>query len=148
MDIHDALTKDHADLRSLIEAIRALRASPSDALEPKLQQLKTLVRSHFACEEVYYRSVDQDKRFGDRGLIHQLRNDHAALIFGMESLLIRLRKKGAVAEWWGHFETLMTVFLPHMDHEEKSLFPEAERLLSPEEWASIRQGIANVHTAS
>jgi len=148
MDIHDSLSAEHTQLRALVDQLRAQRAKPSGALEKILSDLKTLVRDHFAREEIYYRTVDQDKRFADRGFIHQLRNDHAALIFGMESLSIRLRNKGPIPEWWERFEALMAVLLPHMDHEEKSLFPEAERLLSAEEWDAIRQAMARLTTES
>ena len=104
--------------------------------------MKNSLRQHFAREEVYYRPIDKDSRFSDPGFVHQLRNDHAALIFGMESLLIRLKKNGAADEWWTHFDKLMAVFLPHMKQEEDVLFPEAERILSTEEWANIRAGLS------
>ena len=60
----------------------------------------------------------------DRGLIHQLRNDHAAVIFTLESLAIRLRKNGVNPDWRTRFDNLMNVFLPHLDQEEKNLFPD------------------------
>lgn len=143
MDIHDTLSADHDALRGFVEKIRAQRASATvDSLTPLLRPLQESVRAHFAREEAYYRTVDADKRFQDRGFIHQLRNDHAALLFGMESLLIRLRKNGPADAWWRHFDNLMNVFLPHMDNEEHKLFPEAERLLTPEEWATIRAAMA------
>jgi len=148
MDIHDSLASDHHHLRTLIEDLRRQRQDSNPVLDTKLHELKTHLTRHFAREEVYYRMVDFDKRFDDRGLIHQLRNDHAALIFGMESLLIRLRNKGPVTEWWDRFENLITVLLPHMDHEEKALFPEAERLLTAEEWQTIRAAIATLESAS
>ena len=62
----------------------------------------------------------------------------------MESLLIRLRKNGPVEAWWQHFDNLMNVFLPHMDHEEQTLFPQAEQLLTADEWAAIRAAMAAV----
>jgi len=143
MDIHDSLSSDHNALRALVENIRAQRRSATlDSLTPLLRPLQESVRIHFAREEAYYRTVDADKRFKDRDFIHQLRNDHAALLFGMESLLIRLRKNGPVDTWWQHFDNLMDVFLPHMHNEEHKLFPEAERLLTPEEWATIRAAMA------
>lgn len=144
MDIHDSLSADHDALRALVEKIRAQRGSATvESLTPLLRPLQENVRTHFAREESYYRTVDADKRFKDRGFIHQLRNDHAALLFGMESLLIRLRKNGPAEAWWQHFDNLMDVFLPHMHNEEHTLFPEAERLLTPEEWATIRAAMEN-----
>jgi hemerythrin len=142
MDIHDILATEHNELRAIIRKIGAQRASPSDALKSFIEELRSAIRSHFSHEEAYYRTVDKDPRFSDPGCVHQLRNDHAALLFGMESLLIRLKKKGPVAEWWEHFDKLMAVFLPHMKLEEDALFPEAERLLTAPEWQVIRQSIA------
>ena len=104
MDIHDSFIAEHEKLRVLILKIRGLRSSPSTALKTLLEELKQSIREHFSREEIYYRSIDKDARFSDPGCVHQLRNDHAALIFGMESLVIRLRKKGPITEWWQHFD--------------------------------------------
>ena len=70
MDIHDSLSAEHHALRVIVEKIRAGRASATaEALAPLLDQLKAGIRTHFAREEVYYRTVDTDKRFSDRGFI-------------------------------------------------------------------------------
>jgi iron-sulfur cluster repair protein YtfE (RIC family) len=143
MDIHSSLTADHDKLRELIHAIELQRTSPT-TLENNLDDLKQFVRQHFAREEIYYRTIDKDMRFSTPGFVHQLRNDHAAMIFGMESLQIRLKKKGPITEWWQHFDKLMAVFLPHMKQEEETLFPEAERLLTADEKERIRQAIESL----
>jgi hemerythrin-like domain-containing protein len=141
MKIHDTLCVEHKEMRAVIEAIRASKSASIDAIPDLLTQLQGLVRTHFRKEEVYYKVVDQDKRYSDRGFIHQLRNDHAALLFGMESLLLRFKKNGPVEAWWEHFERLMNVFGAHMDREEKTLFPESEKLLQPDEWTAIEGDI-------
>lgn len=138
MDIHDHLTHEHKAIQKAIADIRSLKSRAENDIATAVGTLKQLVQNHFRQEEVYYRVADGDKRFKDRGLIHQLRNDHAALLFGMESLEIRLRKKGPVATWWDYFESLMATLEPHMIHEEQHLFPEAERLLTEQEWKAIR----------
>src|SRR5688572_16383974 len=99
--IHASLTNEHTALREKIQILRDLRQTTDPKrLTVALTDLKMTIQANFRREEVYYRVVDQDKRLKDRGLIHQLRNDHAALIFGMESLAIRLRKNGPVEDWW------------------------------------------------
>jgi hemerythrin len=141
MDIHDLLTAEHDAFRAAILKIRALRSSPAADLETLLEALKNSVRRHFLREEVYYRPIDKDARFSNPDLVHHLRNDHAAVLFGMESLLIRLRKKGPALDWWTHFDKLMDVFGPHMKQEEESLFPEAARFLTPAEWEALRRNM-------
>ena len=81
------------------------------------------------------------KRVPDRGLIHQLRNDHAAVVFTLESLVIRLRKNGINPDWQSRFDNLMNVFLPHLDQEENHLFPIGRKMLSSAELDTISQKI-------
>ncbi len=78
---------------------------------------------------MYYPKVDADKRLPDRALMHALRNDHAAVVFALESLAIRLRKKVPVADWKVKFDTMINVLLPHFDQEEQQLYVAAERIL-------------------
>src|SRR5262249_31310752 len=96
---------------------------------------------HFKREDAYFRILDQDKRVPDRGLVHQLRNDHAAVIFTLESLQIRLRKNGANPDWRSRFTNMMNVFFPHLDIEEKQLFALGKKMLSTEELAQITRDI-------
>src|SRR5207302_6979827 len=106
-----------------------------------LASFQSAVQKHFQREDVYYRVLDDDKRVPDRGLIHQLRNDHAAVVFTLESLAIRLRKSGVNADWKGRFDTLMKVFLPHLDEEDNHLFPIGRKMLSATEIDIISQKI-------
>src|SRR5581483_2666926 len=97
------------------------------------------IQKHFRLEEPFYRILDAEKRVPDRGLIHQLRNDHAAVLFSFESLLIRLRKQGPNEDWRQRLESLMNVLLPHLDLEEQRAFPLADELLTPEEKTKLSQ---------
>ena len=69
--------------------------------------------------------------------MHQLRNDHAAVVFTLESLAIRLRKNGVNPDWRSRFENLMDVFLPHLDQEEKTLFPLGKKCSTRQELEAI-----------
>jgi iron-sulfur cluster repair protein YtfE (RIC family) len=133
MTIHDIFSADHAKLRKLIQDVQAALAHP-EKLEEVFLKLQKETRAHLRKEdEVYYPHVDAGKKISDRELMHTLRNDHAAVVFALESLAIRLRKKVPVSEWKVKFETMINVLLPHFDHEEKVLFPEVERVLPPAE---------------
>src|SRR5947209_6818655 len=99
MEPHDLLASDHQELRAQADRLQSLVGQDPEKLGKALADFQTSVSKHFKREDGYYRIVDNDKRIPDRGLIHQLRNDHAAVIFTLESLMIRLRKNGVNPEW-------------------------------------------------
>lgn len=141
MNPNDLLTADHKTLRQEAGALKTLAEKDAKKLGEALASFQSGVQKHFRREDIYYRTLDDGKRVGDRGLMHQLRNDHAAVVFMLESLAIRLRKNGATPEWRTKLETLLGVFLPHLDHEEKQLFPQGAKTLSPAELESISREI-------
>src|SRR5258706_8661182 len=141
MDPHDLLMADHKALRTQAEALKSLVGQDPQKLGTELANFQTAVQKHFKIEDPYFRVLDDGKRVPDRGLVHQLRNDHAAVVFTLESLAIRLRKNGVNADWRTRFDTLMSVFLPHLDQEDKHLFPIGQKLLSPQEIELIAQRI-------
>jgi len=55
--------------------------------------------------------------------MHALRNDHAAVVFTLESLAIRLRRKVPLEEWKTKFEGMIKVLLEHFTIEEKNYSP-------------------------
>jgi len=143
MNPHERFTSDHQALRQQAAALRETLNKKAPTLSDFLSGFQKEVQKHFKREESYYRILDTDKRVPDRGLIHQLRNDHAAIIFTLESLVIRLRKNGADADWQRRFDTLMNVLLPHLDQEDSHLFPLGKSLLTPAEIESVREHIQN-----
>jgi hemerythrin-like domain-containing protein len=143
MDPHDLLITDHKALRAQAEALKSLVDQDPQKLATALAGFQTAVQKHFKVEDAYFRVLDNDKRIPDRGLVHQLRNDHAAVVFTLESLAIRLRKNGVNPDWRGRFDNLMAVFLPHLDQEEKRLFTLGRKMLSAGELEQITQQIQN-----
>ena len=143
MDPHDLLAADHVVLRKQADTLKSLVDRDPKKLTDALAEFQTSVTKHFKREDVYYRIVDNDKRVPDRGLVHQLRNDHAAVIFTLESLAIRLRKNGVNPEWRTRFDNLMNVFIPHLEQEENHLFPVGRKMLSTSELVSISEHIKN-----
>jgi hemerythrin-like domain-containing protein len=141
MNPHDLLAADHQSLRSQASALKAAIEKSSKKLADELVSFQKSVQKHFKHEDIYYRVLDDAKRVPDRGLVHALRNDHAAVVFTLESLAIRLRKNGVTPDWRDRFDTLMAVFLPHLDAEEQSLFSVGKKMLAPEELAAITQQI-------
>jgi len=141
MNPHDLLAADHQSLRSQASALKAAVEKGPKQLSEALAAFQKSVRIHFKHEDIYYRVLDDAKRVPDRGLIHALRNDHAAVVFTLESLAIRLRKNGVNPDWRGRFDNLMAVFLPHLDTEETSLFSIGKKMLTPEELAAITRQI-------
>src|SRR5204862_81679 len=116
-------TSDHQILRNQAFTLREALSQDPQKIAEALTGFQAAVQKHFNREETYYRILDEGKRLQDRGLIHQLRNDHAAVIFTLESLAIRLRKNGVNPDWRARFETMMAVFIPHLDQEDTHLFP-------------------------
>jgi iron-sulfur cluster repair protein YtfE (RIC family) len=128
MHIHDIFIADHKTLRQKIAELQSAVEKRSDQLETLYLAFQKEMRDHFRKEdEVYYPYVDGEKKIADRELMHTLRNDHAAVVFALESLAIRLRRKVPLEEWAVKFDSMIQVLLPHFDHEEKNLFPEVEK---------------------
>ncbi len=130
---------DHQGLRRLAKKFQACVESQSADLAAVLSEFQSAVQEHFKREDLYYRILDQDKRLDDRTLVHSLRNDHAAVIFTLESLVIRLRKAGMEAEWKRRYKNLMAVFIPHLDQEENVLFPLAAKVFTPDDLLKLEE---------
>ena|SRR5438132_13550907 len=139
MDPHDHLIADHNTLRSQAGHLNTLVGGDAETLGGALENFQAVVQKHFQQEDVYFRTLDDGNRIPVRGLVHQLRNDHAAVVFTLESLSIRLRKYGMNDDWRGRFNNLMNVLLPHLDQEENHLFPLGRSTLSAGELARITQ---------
>jgi hypothetical protein len=139
MNPHDLLSSDHQALRKQAGTLRETLDKNPQKLPDALVQFQKAVQKHFKREDGYYRILDDGKRVNDRGLVHQLRNDHAAVIFTLESLAIRLRKNGVNPDWRSRFDNLMNVFLPHLDQEDTHLFPIGQKLLTSQELDTILQ---------
>jgi hemerythrin-like domain-containing protein len=133
---HERLIAEHQHLRQLAQQ---LRASSDDAIRTLFPSFRDGILAHFHREDVYYRALDRGRRFEDRGLMHTLRNDHAAVTFTLESLGMRLRKNGPTPEWKAKLETMLSVLLPHFDNEERQFFPAAQQLLSEQERETIER---------
>jgi iron-sulfur cluster repair protein YtfE (RIC family) len=131
MNIHDYFRSEHRQIEEQVSSIRkTLKASP-EKLEVQFSKFHSLVRSHLRGEdEIYYPSVDGEKQISNRTLMHDLRNDHAAVVFTLESLAIRLRRKVPLTEWQVKFESMAQVLLAHFAHEENVLFPEVEKRIT------------------
>jgi iron-sulfur cluster repair protein YtfE (RIC family) len=140
--LHELFVADHARLRRQITDFQTALKSRSDQVETLYPELQKAVRAHFRKEDdVYYPHIDSDKKVLDRELMHTLRNDHAAVVFALESLAIRLRRKVPLEEWTAKFDTMISVLLPHFDQEEKKLFPEVERAFSPAVFQTLLEKI-------
>lgn len=139
MNPHDLLTSEHAALRHQVGVLQEAVDKDPKTLAEELVRFQQTVQKHFKREEVYYRILDDGKRLDDRGLVHQLRNDHAAVVFALESLSIRLRKNGLNTDWRTRLALLVSVFVPHLDQEDTLLFPLGQKILSPKELDTIAQ---------
>ena len=94
---------------------------------------------------MYFKVLDDGKQVQNRDLMHDIRNDHAAVVFALESLAIRLRKNVPLNEWKPKFDHMLSVLLPHFDQEEKELFPKASALLEAAAMAQILEEIQKIH---
>lgn len=137
MSIHELFKIEHAELRDQAQQLRSLMAKETPKIAAFLPNFQVAIRKHFKREDVYYRALDEGKRVQDRDLMHTLRNDHAGVLFALESLTIRLRKGGFSPDWQKRCETMLDVLLPHMSHEESELFSKGNALLSQSELQSL-----------
>jgi len=137
MTIHELFKNEHQIIRKMSARLRDVMAKEPSELADFLPKLQQEVSRHFKREEIYYRTLDDGKRIGDRELMHSLRNDHAGVVFTLESLMIRLRKLGFNPDWEKRCENMLGVLLPHLDHEEKDLFPKGASFLSPADLQTI-----------
>jgi hypothetical protein len=136
MTPRDLLCQEHDQIRSQVASLDETLSNP-DSVAPLLLKLQKTIQRHFRREGHYYDLVDDGKRVTDRALMHTLRNDHAAVLFSLESLTIRLRKNGMNAEWRTRFKSLTDVLLPHLDTEEKLFFSAGESMLSEAEQTAL-----------
>ena len=139
MTPENLLIQEHA-------VIRECFAKLDKTIDPKemaagLVDFQSAIQKHFRREEPYYTLIDSGKRFHDRGLMHTLRNDHAAVLFTLESLKIRLRKSGVTPEWKERYAMMRIVLLSHLETEEKELFPKALSMLSATEQETLLKGM-------
>jgi hypothetical protein len=137
MSIHDLLIQDHQTIRTKARALEAALGQGSPKLPELMAQFQATVLPHFKKKDLYYQRLDDGKRVTDRVLMHDLRNDHAAIVFTIESLVIRLRKNGPNEEWKKKWKSLTEVLFPHFDKEESVLFPLGKKLMSPAELQSL-----------
>ncbi len=144
MTVHELFQEEHQTIRKMGEQLRKIMSKEPSKLADFLPQLQQEVSKHFKREEIYYRTLDDGKRIGDRELMHNLRNDHAGVIFTLESLVIRLRKSGLYPDWKKRCENMLNVLLPHLDHEEKDLFPKGTSFLSPADLQKILEQAQSV----
>src|SRR4051812_19090513 len=86
MTVHESLTNDHQTIRKRVADIQAAIGKDKAKLESLFSLFQGDVSRHFNREDVYYRVLDEGKRIDERVLMHDLRNDHAAVVFTMESL--------------------------------------------------------------
>jgi hypothetical protein len=128
MTPQELLRREHQTLRVKSQTILDLLKTDRAQAAGLLEDFRTLIQKHFRREDFFYRRIDDGKRVSDRGLMHTLRNDHAAVLFTLESLAIKLRKGGPTPEWEKRLMSMFDVLLPHLDHEEADLFPLIESL--------------------
>lgn len=132
MTVHELLSNEHRDLRRRVAELQTALTKNPQQLSELFPLFQEAVRRHIQREDsIYYRAVDEGKQLDDRELMHALRNDHAGVIFALESLAIKLRKNIPPDEWKKKFDLLVDVLLPHFDREEKELFPTVEKRLGP-----------------
>ncbi len=146
MNAHELLVSDHVALRREAAELEAAIAGNPGQVTELYARFHEHARKHFQREDtIYYPAIDGDERINDRELMHDLRNDHAAVIFALESLAIKLRKNMPVNEWKTKWKMMIDVLLPHLDHEERGLFPRAEKLLSADQMKSLTDQIRKTY---
>ena len=145
MTANEILLADHSALRKQIAEVQAALAKNPKKLAELYPPLQTALQNHFRREDsVYYRFLDEHPQRPDRELMHTLRNDHAAVLFTLESLAIRLRKNSPMDEWTQRFKQMEDVLFTHFDREERELFPWADQQLPAERQSALLQEIQNL----
>ena len=143
MTPNDLLRKEHETIREGTTALTQALDGATAKVQDRLTQIQKILQTHFRREEIYYRTMDDGKRIEDRGAMHTLRNDHAAILFSLESLMIRLRKDGVTDDWRRRLKAMTDVLLPHLTMEENFLFPKTDTMLSPEQKKTLLEEMKN-----
>ena len=142
MALHDPLVVEHEALRKGLAEVQRAAAQNSRRLKKLFPSFRERLSQHIHREDsLYYRSVNEGTPIQDRELLHALRNDHAAAIFTLESLSIRLGKEGLTEEWKKRFNAMARMLQEHFERKEQKLFPAVERLLSPAQKVSLRKAL-------
>jgi len=138
----DSLLSDHSSIRKQLDSLNNAFMSDAKTLDTQLLQFQKDIQSHFQKEDTcLYSLLDRKKRESDRELLHDLRNDRAAVIFSLASLLIKRKKGIPLADCRTKWTALSSVLLHHFEQEEKQLFKLLEMLLTPEEKKSLEKAL-------
>jgi len=141
MDIHSLFRQNHRTIEQRIRELPASMDKAAPEFAAEFASFQGLLNHLMKMKDHYYNHLDRDRQVVDRVLMHDLRNDHAAVVFTMESLAIRLRKNGLNPEWKKKWDLMVEVLLPHLKREEETLFPLATRTLSPKDWQTLEKEI-------
>ena len=141
MNLLDTFRHEHQQLRERLTRLEEALAQDETTFPAVFFAFQADASAHMKRKDLFYKQLDENHRVPDRVLMHDLRNNHAAVVFALESLGIRLRKNGPNAEWRLRWTSMTNVLKPHWDQEERDLFPLFESLLSAEEQQRLTRDI-------
>lgn len=135
--LHADFANEHKRLRELGAAVEIAIGAGAEALPAAFGAFRDAAAKAFRRLDRYYERVDRDRRIPDRVLMHDLRNDHAAVVFTLESLQIRLKKNGLNDDWRKKWGSLTGVLWPYLERLPRQLFPLGESHLTAEDASAI-----------
>ncbi len=141
MDLLNAFRLDHQRLKNRVEVIEAALRNDPGSHSALFFDFQAKASAHLKRKDLFYARLDDGRRIEDRVLMHDLRNNHAAVVFSLESLGIRLRKSGPNEDWQKRWAAMVEVLIPHLEKEEKELFPLALKWLSADEQRQLTADI-------
>ena len=129
MNIHQTFVHEHQTLQQQAQELESAFRHGSAQLAGLMVQFQAAVLRHLKRKDVYYARVDDGRRVPNRQLMHDLRNDQAALVLAFDCLVTRTLRSGGDGDWTKWLE-IKDLLLSHFQKEEATLFPLVQVLLT------------------
>ena len=144
MDLIHVLSDDHVYFRGRFHQLQTLARTSEMADDKPL--IRSLVKDFRRRHQIHLRretevlipallEVYRRKKIkpADAFLLQHLQEEHLTVGRNVYLLAQALDVRPLPPLWVKHLESLVAAYLPHMDREEKGLFPEAEKCFSLEQ---------------
>lgn len=133
-DIFDTLIQEHREAADLLEKLAKTGSDDRQARQNLLLELSTALVSHNVAEtQTLYQSLARFNEMTDSVRKHQQEhnevNEMLATLAGMEP---------DDEEWPSTLKTILEDVEHHVDDEENELFPQARKLLDPQEATDLQ----------
>ena len=133
----EPLIKDHKKVKQIIEDLLLTTAQAKKKRQELLTKLKEELQLHEKIEETVVYPVFKEKKDMKAHTLEAYQEHHV-----VDVLLAELESLDFKDEAWkAKLTVLQENLLHHIAEEEKAIFPQAEKILKPQELEEIKQNI-------